>query len=261
MNNVAEDIVVLVYVGLLFGLLVLAIAMHLLISKQKARTYQAQLDEANRKLEQEMTRMRIEIHEEELEKVSADIHDNIGQVLSSVGLNLEAVQTASLSEKDRLILKQSVTRINRTTDELRHLAYKLNGARIERNGLLLSLQTEVAYLQLSGVIDARFINNTGLNRLPIPGTKALLLFRIAQEAMANVIRHAQATKLLVQVSLPEKQVLQMIISDDGKGISQETIEPGLGLETMKKRAAVLKANFKIQNNAEGGITISVQINL
>lgn len=261
MTNAAEDIVVLVYIGLLFGLLVLAIAMHLLISKQKARTYQSQLDEANRKLEQEMTKMRFEIHEEELEKVSADIHDNIGQVLSSVGLSLEAVQIALLSEKDQLILKQSVTRINRTTDELRHLAYKLNGARIERNGLLLSLQTEVAYLQLSGVISARFVNTTGLNRLPIPGTKALLLFRIAQEAITNVLRHARATKLLVRVSLSDKQVLQMMISDDGKGINQENLERGMGLATMEKRAGVLKGNFEIQNNPGGGTTISVQINL
>lgn len=261
MTNAAEDIVVMVYVALLFGLLVLAIAMHLLISKQKARTYQSQLDEANRKLEQEMTKMRFEIHEEELGKVSSEIHDNIGQVLSSVGLCLEAVQIAPLSEKDRLIIKQSVTRINRTTDELRHLAYKLNGARIERNGLLISLQSEVAYLQLSGSISARFMNCTGLDRLPIPGTKALLLFRIAQEAIANVIRHAEATKLLVQVSLSEKQFLQMMISDDGKGINKEIVERGLGLATMEKRADVLNGDFQIQNNLGGGTTISVKIKL
>ncbi|MCH5685452.1 histidine kinase dimerization/phosphoacceptor domain-containing protein [Niabella sp. W65] len=134
MTDAVQNIVLIVYVALLLGLLVLAIAMHLLIGKQKVRAFKSQLEQANQKLEQETAKIRFEIQEEDLSKVSDEIHDNIGQVLSSIGLNLEAINNSSLGEHDQTILARSVSRINHVTDELRQMARRLNGARVEKKG-------------------------------------------------------------------------------------------------------------------------------
>ncbi|MCH5685451.1 hypothetical protein LWM68_15010 [Niabella sp. W65] len=76
-----------------------------------------------------------------------------------------------------------------------------------------------------------------------------------------MVRHAQATELLIELSIPKEKILQMIITDNGKGFNPEKEKNGLGLMTMKKRAMVLNGFVQIYQNGTGGTTVLIQVNL
>jgi signal transduction histidine kinase len=88
------------------------------------------------------------------------------------------------------------------------------------------------------------------------GTVARHLFRIAQEAVNNTVKHAEARKLVILLSSEEKEV-HLVISDDGRGLPKKSRSgQGIGLQVMKHRANVIGAEFKVESNSNGGVTVA-----
>lgn len=261
MNNATQYVVLIVYASLLLIVIIFAIATHLLLSKQKARNYQMRLLESDRRFETELMKIKLELHEEALNTFSREIHDNIGQVLSSVSLTLQSILDANLTGNQERAITASSLRINKVTHELRDLSHLLNGKRVEKIGLISALRNEISYLKLNNQMEVTFQDNGTENMPELSGSQVLLIFRIAQEAIHNVIRHASATKMKVGLSYePPGRTLSMKISDNGIGFGQNTA-PGMGLQTMKERSRLLNGNLSITSHSSEGSTIQLSLKL
>jgi len=241
-------------------MIVFAVAMHLLVTKHKTLKYRMQLEEAKSKYEQELLKVKLELQEGAFLKVSSEIHDNIGQVLSSVSVTLQSLKAPV---EIAPAIDVSANRIIEVTGELRHLSHMLNGVRVEQLGLIEAIKREITYLRLNKTIYVAFFHPDKAQLPELSGSQVLLMFRIAQESIHNVIRHSKATTLTVNlIYTAQNNILKMQISDNGIGFLPATDQPvGMGLLTMRERAKLLNGELSVSKNGEAGSIVSLTVNL
>ncbi|GFO61290.1 hypothetical protein GMST_36150 [Geomonas silvestris] len=203
--------------------------------------------------------------EEELRKeVSIELHDDIGQQLSALGFNLGYLRKNLPAGVDKNLVA--------TLDDSRRLAKEINGA--VRNLMVELHPLPLEEFGLAGAITdfaKQFSKRTGLALslrlspvLPrLPAQAELALFRITQEALNNVLKHAAATE--VRISLDIKgALLHLSIRDDGQGFQpkgehQQRAGTGWGLTIMRQRAALVGGSLRIETEPGAGTTICVEM--
>jgi signal transduction histidine kinase len=129
---------------------------------------------------------------------------------------------------------------------------------ILNNGLINALQFEVAQLTKSGIYKISF-STSGYPVFMNTETE-LVLFRIVQEVLNNILKHADASKIDINLHYTDA-LLIMEIKDDGKGFSTDKLQPGTGLQNIKKRTGILKGNISISSTINIGTQIKVEIPL
>ncbi|HEY0868826.1 MAG TPA: histidine kinase, partial [Acidothermaceae bacterium] len=190
--------------------------------------------------------------EEERRRLRRDLHDGLGPSLAATVLKLNAAQSRTNSvERDSLLaetrdeVKEAITEVRRLVDDLRPPA-------IDEVGLLDAIRQRAS--ALSGVVTFEV---TGTDRLADPRTQLpaaveVAAFRIASEAMTNVVRHSGATRCLVRVEL--NGAFQLTVSDNGRG-TDRTVSTGVGWTSMRERASELGGTCTISSEPAGGLTV------
>lgn len=201
--------------------------------------------------ENELLHTRLEVQEQALNKVSQEIHDNIGQTLSIAQLNLltfnmnnnNAAEQNSIIENSRSLLAKAI-------EDLRNVSHVLNSENISRIGLEEAIRKELNYL--SSFNNLKFDFQLSGEPDDLSDENELMVFRIAQEALANIIKHAKASFVIIKLQyLPDG--FAMTIADNGVGmaISEKTEGAGIGVINMKQRAEVMKGSLDIDSSSEG----------
>lgn len=204
---------------------------------------------------QQITQTRIEVQEQTLKNISWEIHDNIGQILSTVSLynhSLAHVAPEELKPK----LKESQELVEKAIVEVRALSKALNTDYIKNVGLLESIQMELDRFNRFKFMttDFKIIGKP----YRISEESELILLRILQEFLTNSLKHSKATVLEVTFEyLPNE--LKITAHDNGIGFEQKEIS-GTGLINMKNRAKVIGAflNFESQPNQGTRLNLSYQ---
>lgn len=199
----------------------------------------------------------VEAQENERRRIAWDLHDDSIQVMTAVGLRLRAFRRNVASDP---VLSEQLDEIEEVVGEaigrLRGLLFELRPVVLDREGLAAALRTYLDSLEaegLSTVLDSR------LGEEPISETRALL-YRLAQEALTNVRRHARAS--FVEVVLERRESgLFLRIRDNGAGFpTGQRGEPGhLGLVAMRERAEVFGGWCKIQSAPGAGTTVEAWV--
>jgi signal transduction histidine kinase len=199
---------------------------------------------------------------EERNRLARDLHDSVAQKL--FGIVLAAQSAATLLERSAPEAREQVLRLQalaqETQGELRSLVFQLRPAAIEADGLAAALAKHVDVLRRVHRlrIDLDADGAGGLH----PGVDEEV-FRIAQEALHNALRHAAASRL--DVRLRERDgALALEVADDGIGFDPDAAEPRsrrLGLTSMEERAAALGATLRIDSAPGRGTTISLEVPL
>lgn len=198
----------------------------------------------------------IEIQEQTLKNISQEIHDNIGQSLSLAKLNLS---TIDIQKEQSALTKIGSTRdlVSKAILDLRDLSKSLNTDSILSAGLVKAIELELTLVEKSGEFQTNLIV-TG-TPVRIDPKKELILFRIIQEAVNNVIKHAKATSIDIKAQFTENS-LSISVSDNGAGFIADRSADGSGLRNMKSRAALIGGSFEIITAAIGTtITITIPI--
>jgi signal transduction histidine kinase len=197
--------------------------------------------------QQELLRTQLEIQEQTFKTISQEIHDNIGQVLSLAKMNLA---TSDLEQEHKSAEKVFMAKdlVSKAIQDLRDLSRTLNTETIVSMGLLKAIETELQLIHKTASIETAINVEGTVSRLE--PQKELILFRIVQEALHNVIKHSNARQVTVD-ALYSNQYLYLKISDDGHGfnISEETA--GSGLRNMQSRAKLIGAEWNISSNGQG----------
>lgn len=252
----------LVYVILLSSIIILGfIVLVLIVMAQIQKRIKKNLLEINTlKIihEKELLKTKLEIQEETFKKISREIHDNI-----SLGLTLSKLQINNFLEKQNDInqlLSTSIDLIGKSLVDLNDISKSLDGNQLLSHGLINALESEISVLSRSGIykIELEVIGEP----VYLDAETDLILLRIFQEAMNNILKHAKAN--LITIDLTYKQdVMIMKIVDNGKGFDPKKIQENReirkmsGLNNFTTRAAVIGANVDIVSYESIGTTIII----
>ncbi|MCB8945283.1 MAG: sensor histidine kinase [Ardenticatenaceae bacterium] len=193
--------------------------------------------------------------EEERRRLRRDLHDGLGPVLASVALQADTARDLVNSDpaETKVILNSIMNQAQTAVSDVRRLVYDLRPPTLDELGLIGTLRQSVRpwQHQLSIQFEAADL-------LPLPAAVEVAAYRIAQEAINNVVKHAQAK--CCTIAITANGALQLVIEDDGVGVP-ETAVSGVGLISMKERAAELGGNCTIQRLSTGGTRVTAVLPL
>ena len=209
-------------------------------------------------MKQELLQTQIEIQEQTLKTISQEIHDNIGQVLSLAKLNLNTFEGIE-SDTNQTKINDTKNLVSKAINDLRDLSRSMHGDKIAELGLQESVASELKILQNTG----QYITELKITGEPykLAPQKEMVLFRIVQEAMNNVIKHAKAKNIFIEMRY-QPDIFDLTISDDGIGFNAavlQSTQTGIGLKSMQNRAALIGGEFTIQSDLGKGAKIKIEL--
>lgn len=208
--------------------------------------------------EAELLQTQLDIQEHTLTHISQEVHDNIGQLLTVVKVQLGAIATEDESVIQQI--NESLGTLSKAIHDLRHLTRNLNSEYIQQKGILHCVTEELELVNKTGILQAN-IKSSG-NWDNFPASLHLILFRIFQELLNNSLKHAQCKKLEVILSHQENKVL-LKVTDDGVGfeLSKVASQNSLGLYNLKLRIQQIGGEINIQSTPSNGCSTTVFIPL
>jgi len=197
----------------------------------------------------------IDGQEIERQRFSREMHDSVGQALSAIRLRLELATHAD-DQKRKMVVDQTKTLVDRTIDEVRAICRSLTPPALSEFGPITAIRRLAEDAAQHAGLKLHF-NVTGA--LSNPGVKpGTYLYRIAQEAINNVIKHAEAGILEIDIII-EEQFLNFSCKDDGKGFDPQLSPSGNGILNMKERALLIDGSFCLTSAPMKGTQITVKI--
>jgi PAS domain S-box-containing protein len=203
--------------------------------------------------------------EEERRRVAYDIHDGLAQTAAAAHQHLQAFARHHIicSAEDREELDEALELVRELVGEARQVIYDLRPTVLDDFGLAAAVRLQVAALRAEG-LEIRLQESLGDGRLPTEVETTL--FRVAQEALTNIRKHAEATKARVVLDRPGNTV-RLLVRDEGRGFSPKgaTRRNGrgekVGLSGMRERVSLLGGRFQLHSDPGRGTTIEAEVKL
>lgn len=199
----------------------------------------------------------VDIQEVERRAVALDLHDEVGQSLTAIKLALQCAQQPSQQASVPTLIEDSMAVADRVLQQVRNLSLMLHPSLLKECGLVYGLRWLAAHQAERAGITVEVFADSALVR-PLPGIE-LACFRIAQEALTNVRRHAQARHVSITLQM-EEQNLELRIKDDGVGFLPSGVEskkPSLGLLGIQERARLVGGEARITSVPGQGTEVRV----
>lgn len=232
----------------------------IIISKNRQRKNEAEKKELEFQYEKQLLQTTLEVQEKGLNQLSQEIHDNIGQRLTGVLANLITINSSSELPRQHLI-GDAREQVSMALKDLRNVSHVLNSKYVNKIGLEESVSKEIEYLNSYNDInfDLQIDEDHNKNNRELSPEKELMIFRIAQEALSNIIKHADATEVALILQY-EENIFTLKIKDNGRGLPEDKKpDSGIGLITMKQRAEVMRGILEISSNKDTGTTITLKV--
>jgi signal transduction histidine kinase len=211
----------------------------------------------------ELLRRLVTAQEEERRRISRELHDQTGQHLTALLLGLKTLNNStdngSTSLHKSLLQLQKLT--ERLVEEAHHLAWELRPVALDDLGLETAISNYVEKWSERNSISLDF--HSGLTKLRLPPPVETAVFRIVQEALTNVLKHAQATRVSVMLEYRYDELL-VIVEDNGRGFQPEVPlkvkeHGGLGLVGINERVALVGGKLNIESEPGCGTTLAIRI--
>ena len=205
------------------------------------------------KYKQELLRAEMEAREETVLHVGQGLHDNVGQLLTSARFLL-GVTSRSLSDVPETLQAVDETLAGAIKD-LRSLSKTLSRDWLQEFDVLENLQLEIDRINAQGRMHAAL--DVAESSLPLKRNQQMLLFRVIQEGLQNVAQHADASIVIVYITLHSDQI-RVAIADNGKGVNRGYDLPaGLGLASMERRTSLLGGTIRWDLSPSKGVNVRV----
>ncbi|MBD3225733.1 MAG: PAS domain S-box protein [Caldithrix sp.] len=207
------------------------------------------------------------IREEERANIARELHDELGQILTALKMDLSMLGE-DIEESDQMNARKVIRElqdmeelVGSTIKNIRKLITELRPEALDNLGLISALRWHCEELNNKSNIHIEF--KTDLDELEMDRERAIAIYRIAQEALTNVNRHSKARRATVRFRLPKKEMVELRVADDGVGIPEEKHfqNQHFGLIGMRERVQAFKGRLTIDSNGGSGTTIIAQIPL
>ena len=255
-----SDIALLIVISTLILLFLLSFIIAILFLYQKKNVlYFNQLGNLKNTHEKNLLQTQLEIQEQTFQDIARDIHDNIG-----LSLTLAKLQLNTIDYSDPLKIQEhinsSVDLIGKSINDLSDISKSFNSEAIKANGLYNTLKIESEKINRSGKHRVEFMEKG--NIVFLDANKELILYRIAQEALNNVLKHADASRIWIKL-IYDTTHISLSIADNGNGFDKDQVETyrsgkvHTGLNNIRNRTKTLNGSVAITSNPGKGTSICI----
>lgn len=261
MHQQQADLYNAILLSALVFFLVAAGLVFLVFTYNKRRKIHAMEKEGLKKTHETiLLKSHIEVQEQTMQTIASNLHDNIGQLLSLTNLTLASINIDD-REKASKKIDNSTELVNKSIKELRELAKLLQGEKLLEKGIGYALAQEVAWLKKSEVYQINFTNQLE-EQLETSPEKDLIILRLFQEIVNNIIKHAKATEIIFSLAQQQENLL-IVIKENGIGFNYHDVSKnssvGLGLHTIEKRVKLIDGTFQVDSTIGKGTQITLII--
>lgn len=239
---------------LIFGLVLVLLAAYIIWWRMKFKRNLAEQKLVETEKNKKINAMNsvIEGQENERQRIARELHDSIGSMLSTLKLNFEMLHDTKREGHDKI-----ETMIDEVCGEVRKVAHNMMPEALAKFGLNYAIQDITSKVNSSGKITIDFIQLGEKSRLET--SKELYLYRIVQELISNIIKHAKATEVIVQLNI-QKDRVNITVEDNGIGFNpHNSAGDGIGLKTIKSRISILNGEISIDSFENKGCSIMIDI--
>lgn len=205
---------------------------------------------------EELSATQSNIREETFRSISQEIHDNIGQSLSLVKLNMVTTNpknSVQVAEK----LEESKKLLSKTMQDLRNLAHSMNPDFLASIGLPAAIKQQLDQLKRPGAYKTFFTATDAWPQRNIQ--KEFVILRVVQELLHNIVKHAAATEAHIHMQYLEEELI-LVVKDNGNGFNpEEYSENGMGLASINNRLKKINGSIKFESHPQTGTTVFVVI--
>ena len=250
-------LVIIICIIILLGFVLFIVNIVSLHQKNRDK-FLLDMEEMKSNFRNEILQSELEIQEQTFEHISMEIHDNISQNLLVSKLNLNMIDQGPTEVLEKI--RYAVDLLSRAMKDLRDLSRRLDSDLIRMGGLNKAVREYISQLQKS--VKKEIIFNSQYIPDDLPVEKELILFRILQEAVNNILKHADASRIVIDLNLFHEQV-QLQIADNGRGFNQAEVSgkpgTGAGIKNMQKRTRMIDGLFFIESEPGRGTRIEIRL--
>lgn len=250
-------LVTIVVASVFFVLLGIFFLILIFFFLRRQRKYKMEKEEMRNRFEQTLLKTQLEIQEHTFNYISQEIHDNIGQILSLVRINLnvlaENLPDVHFEKTDELLGK--------VIRDLRTLSHNLNSNRLQEIGIVEGLKSLLMQLEKTGKYTTEFHAPTSSLSF-VNNDNSLILYRMVQEVLNNIIKHAHASKIIIDIEAKGPMCHLLTISDNGRGFDTSKLQEnktGIGLQNIFTRAKMINSAVSIKSSEQEGTSIVFEI--
>lgn len=248
-QDIAIAIVAGIFFILLFGFITFMVIANYFSQKRKLL-----LERHDREAEFQRSLMKaqMEMQEHTFKNISQEIHDNVGQILSLIKLNMNILSTELKHNQEFDTIKEL---LGNAISELRDLSAGYHSEKVVDAGLIEGIRKQIEQLGKTKLFTTSF--HSGVSKLDLERGKIIFLYRMVQEALNNIVKHSGASHVIAEIYERNDDVY-ITLKDNGKGFKQSSTEfkPGIGLISMRERAAMINARIDIKSESGLGTTVS-----
>lgn len=236
----------------IFSVLVFFIIMFLVLYQRRYYRFLREKQHLQSSFQSEILKTQLETQEETFFQIGEEIHDNIGQLLSSTKMLMGLTERSLAAIPDPFKTAQET--LGKAIVELRALSKSLNKEWLHQFNLVQNLETEIERINTAHIIQIQLYSSVKL--LPLAPESQVMLFRIIQEAIHNSLKHANAKT--IRITIDVNDLIMVSIADDGSGfVSGESAYRGVGIINMKHRTLLLGGNIQWQQRDGGGTEVRI----
>jgi signal transduction histidine kinase len=250
----SQIIFAICFVSFLLILLIGFLFFILLWQRRKSNSFIKERELMQSLFNEQLLQSQLEMQEHTFNSISHEIHDNVGQVLSLAKVQLNIMEQSDSMNKT--ILTEAKESVSKALADLRDIAKSLNSERVQSSTLQEITGHELQRIMRSGIM-LTSVQVEGEVQV-MPEQKKLIIFRIIQEALQNILKHSKAKNIDV-IFQYETDRLKVVIADDGTGFDKELLigKDGLGLQNIMNRAALIGGEAGINSIINKGTTVTI----
>jgi len=252
-----NSILIFVFSTFLFTLFAVFTMLFIALQKKKQHRFLIEKQEMEHRYNSELMQSRLEVQEQTLKNLSAELHDNIAQVLGMAKMQMHALADRADTDTKNHV-QETAQLVGDAINDIRNMSHMMNGAYVLKNGLHDSIEKDLARISSALRIKCNF--NVSGKPIDLDEDKELILFRVIQECVTNAVKHGSPYSVEVSLNY-QSGALNVAIIDDGKGFDpeQHNKTAGLGLMNIKERVRLLKGTVEITSGSEKGTHIQLYI--
>lgn len=246
-------LIILVGSTLIIVILISLVITALFINQKRKFRHIHEIGDLKNDFDKELLKTQLEIQFQTLETISRELHDNIGTIISIALAHVKTLARINNKQDEQRIIEID-SLLNEAIDTLRDISKSINPENIKKLGWLRSFYAELEKITKTKLFEVELL--TEGEPFQIEESKQIILFRILQEALNNIVKHSDASTIKTHI-LFSKNECRISLSDDGKGFTDDFFSEGSGVNNMKARAAMIPAIFEIESVPNKGTIINI----
>lgn len=260
-----NDLTTLVLLGITaMFVLMISVLLAVFFTYRKRNQHRKVMQELKEQQQNQLIEAAVRSEENERHRIAETLHDEVGAILSSAKLHLLGIKAVSLDESDKKLHEKGAGLLNDVIQKVRSISHNLHSNILKEFGLNEAICHFLK--QVTGGTIIKINTNLDENYHSASPENDISLYRMIQELVNNILKHADASSLAIS-SVTDNNQLLLSLFHNGKGLTQQTFEElsfrkeGLGLKNIKNRVLLLKGTIQFTKDSDGyRINIAIPIN-